>query len=240
VATLRWPRVLLKLSGEALAGERGFGFDTVAIDTIAQEIGEARATGVEIAIVVGGGNVLRGARAAERGSDRSAADSIGMLATVQNGLALQEALERLGHDTRLQSAITMSAVAEPFIRRRAIRHLEKGRIVILSAGTGNPYFSTDTAAALRALEVRAQAVLKATNVDGIYDRDPRKHPDARRYQRLTFDQCIEQKLGVMDLTAFTLCAENDLPVVVFDLGTPGNVRRAVLGEDVGTLVGREP
>lgn len=240
MATLRWPRVLLKLSGEALAGERGFGFDTVAIDTIAQEIGEARATGVEIAIVVGGGNVLRGARAAERGSDRSAADSIGMLATVQNGLALQEALERLGHDTRLQSAITMSAVAEPFIRRRAIRHLEKGRIVILSAGTGNPYFSTDTAAALRALEVRAQAVLKATNVDGIYDRDPRKHPDARRYQRLTFDQCIEQKLGVMDLTAFTLCAENDLPVVVFDLGTPGNVRRAVLGEDVGTLVGREP
>lgn len=240
MAQVRWPRVMLKLSGEAMAGGRGLGFDVAAIDAIAREVGEAKATGAEIAIMVGGGNIMRGARTAEADRDRSAADSIGMLATVQNGLALQEALERQGHDTRLQSAITMSAVAEPFIRRRAIRHLEKGRIVILSAGTGNPYFSTDTAAALRALEVRAQAVLKATNVDGIYDRDPHKHPDARRYRRLTYDQCIEQKLGVMDLTAFTLCAENDLPVVVFDLGAPGNVRRAVLGEDVGTVVGREP
>jgi uridylate kinase len=234
----RWSRVLLKVSGEAFAGDRDFGFDRPAIARIAKEISDAHTTGVDIAVVVGGGNVLRGAAASEAGGDRSAADSIGMLATVQNSLALQEALERLGVDTRVQTAIAMSQVAEPFIRRRAIRHLEKGRVVILAAGTGNPYFSTDTAAALRALEIRAGAVLKATNVDGVYDKDPRSNPDARRFTTIDYDYCIEHKLGVMDTTAFALCSENDLPIVVFDLAGPNNVRRAVLGEEIGTLVGR--
>jgi uridylate kinase len=234
----RWGRVLLKVSGRAFAGDRDFGFDREAIATIAQEIADAHATGVDIAVVIGGGNVLRGVTAAGSGSDRSAADSIGMLATVQNSLALQEALERIGIETRVQTAIAMSQVAEPFIRRRAIRHLEKKRVVILAAGTGNPYFSTDTAAALRALEIRADAVLKATNVDGVYDMDPRKHAEAQRFTTIDYDYCIEHKLGVMDITAFTMCAQNDLPIVVFDLAGAGNVRRAVLGEDVGTVVGR--
>lgn len=231
--------MLLKLSGEAFAGKLQHGFDGEAISYIAGEVRSAVDIGVQVAIVVGGGNILRGAVAAGNGADRTAADSIGMLATIQNGLALQEALERIGVDTRLQTAIQMSQVAEPFIRRRAIRHLEKGRVVILAAGTGNPYFSTDTAAALRALEVKAGAVLKATNVDGVYDRDPRKFPDARKYETLDYDACITNRLGVMDMTAFALCSENDLPIVVFNLAGAGNVRRAVLGEPVGTVVGRK-
>lgn len=235
----RWGRVLLKVSGEAFAGDRDFGFDPAAIARIAGEVGDAHATGVGIAVVIGGGNVLRGATAAaEQGRDRSAADSIGMLATVQNSLALQEALERIGVDTRVQTAIAMSQVAEPFIRRRAIRHLEKGRVVILAAGTGNPFFSTDTAAALRALEIKAEAVLKATNVDAVYDSDPRRNPNAQRFTSLSYDYCIDHQLGVMDMTAFTMCREHDVPIVVFDLAIPGNVRRAVLGEAVGTVVGR--
>jgi uridylate kinase len=195
-------------------------------------------SGVEVAIVVGGGNIMRGAIAAESGMDRVAADSIGMLATVQNALALQDALEKLNIDTRVQTAIAMSTLAEPFIRRRAIRHLEKKRVVILAAGTGNPYFSTDTAAVLRALEIKAGAVLKATNVDGVYDKDPNKFPDAKRFTSLDYDYCIENRLGVMDLTAFTLCEENNLPIVVFNLAGEGNVRRVVFGDEIGTVVGR--
>jgi uridylate kinase len=189
-----------------------------------------------MAVVVGGGNIMRGVIAAESGMDRVTADSIGMLATVQNALALQDALEKMGVQTRVQTAITMSDLAEPFIRRRAIRHLEKGRVVILAGGTGNPYFSTDTAAALRALEIKAEAVLKATNVDGIYDKDPNRYTDAVRFETLQYDYCIENRLGVMDTTAFALCQENDLPIVVFRLGSDGNTRRVVSGDPIGTLV----
>lgn len=230
--------MLLKLSGEAFAGNRGFGLDPYAIRKIATEVAEAHDAGGEIAIVVGGGNIMRGAMAAETGIDRVTADHIGMLATVQNALALRNALENMGTDTRVQTAISMTELAEPFIRLRAIRHLEKRRVVILAAGTGNPYFSTDTAAALRALEIKADAVLKATNVDGVYDKDPRHFPDARRFSTLDYSYCIENKLGVMDTTAFTLCEENNLPIVVFSLGDNGNIRRVIAGEEVGTLVWR--
>jgi len=223
----RWPRVLLKLSGEMFAGDRDFGFDPPTIKSIAAEVASVHNTGVEIAIVVGGGNIMRGAIAAESGMDRVAADSIGMLATVQNALALQDALEKLGVDTRVQTAIAMSTLAEPFIRRRAMRHLEKKRVVILAAGTGNPYFSTDTAAVLRALEIKAGAVLKATNVDGVYDKDPNKFADAKRFTELDYRYCIEHRLGVMDLTAFTMCEENKLPIVVFNLAGEGNVKKAL-------------
>jgi uridylate kinase len=230
--------VLLKLSGEAFAGNRGFGLDPYAIQKIATEVVDAHNAGGEIAVVVGGGNIMRGAAAAESGLDRVTADHIGMLATVQNALALRNALEKLGADTRVQTAITMTDLAEPFIRLRAIRHLEKRRVVIMAGGTGNPYFSTDTAAVLRALEIKADAVLKATNVDGVYDKDPRHYPDARRFSALDYSFCIENKLGVMDMTAFTLCEENNLPIVVFRLGDDGNIRRVISGEEVGTLVWR--
>jgi len=232
----RWPRVLLKLSGEMFAGDRDFGFDPPTIKSIAAEVASVHNTGVEIAIVVGGGNIMRGAIAAESGMDRVAADSIGMLATVQNALALQDALEKLGVDTRVQTAIAMSTLAEPFIRRRAMRHLEKKRVVILAAGTGNPYFSTDTAAVLRALEIKAGAVLKATNVDGVYDKDPNKFADAKRFTELDYRYCIEHRLGVMDLTAFTMCEENKLPIVVFNLAGEGNVKKALFGNEIGTVV----
>jgi uridylate kinase len=237
--TPRWNRILLKLSGEAFAGERDFGFEAKTVKAIAREVASVHHAGVEVAVVVGGGNIMRGAIAAEAGMDRVAADGIGMLATVQNALALQDALEKIETDTRVQTAVTMSSFAEPFIRRRAIRHLEKRRVVILAAGTGNPYFSTDTAAALRALEIKADAVLKATNVDGVYDKDPHRFTDAVRFHHIDYQYCIEHRLGVMDTTAFTLCEENDLPIVVFDLAVPGNIRRVVFGEDIGTIVGRK-
>ncbi len=235
----RWNRILLKLSGEMFAGNREFGFDPKTIVGIAQELAAVRQLGVDVAVVVGGGNIMRGWIAAETGMDRVTADNIGMLGTVQNALSLQDALEKIGVDTRVQTAISIAQVAEPFIRRRAIRHLEKGRVVILAAGTGNPFFSTDTAAALRALEIKAEAVLKATNVDAIYDKDPNRFPDAKPFRTLDYDYCIEHKLGVMDMAAFALCAENNLPIVVFSLAEEGNVRRVVAGEEIGTLVGRK-
>ncbi len=235
----RWRRVLLKLSGEAFAGERGSGLDYSVIGSLAQQIVDAHRLGVEVAVVIGGGNIIRGQQAAQAGIDRATADYMGMLATVINALALQDAIEQLDVPTRVQTAIQMFQVAEPFIRRRAIRHLEKGRVVILAAGTGNPYFTTDTAAALRALEIHAQAFLKATNVDGVYDSDPRRDPNARRFSYITYREAIARQLRVMDLTALTLCMEHHLPIVVFNIARPGNVVRAVLGEDIGTLVGGE-
>jgi uridylate kinase len=235
----RWQRVLLKLSGEAFAGERGSGLDYPVIASLARQVVDAHQLGVELAVVIGGGNIIRGQQAALAGIDRATADYMGMLATVVNALALQDAIEQLGVPTRVQTAIQMFQVAEPFIRRRAIRHLEKGRVVILAAGTGNPYFTTDTAAALRALEIHAQAFLKATNVDGVYDSDPKRDPNARRFSYITYSEAITRQLKVMDLTALTLCMENRLPVVVFNIARPGNVVRAILGEDVGTMVGGE-
>ncbi len=232
----RWKRVVLKLSGEAFAGGREFGFDAETVRFIAREVAGVHQAGAEVAIVVGGGNIMRGSIAAESGMDRVAADHIGMLATVQNALALQDAIEKLGAQVRLQTAIEMTALAEPFIRRRAMRHLELDRIVIFAGGTGNPYFSTDTAAVLRALEIKANAVLKATNVDGIYDKDPHKHTDARRFTHLDYDYCIDNKLGVMDMAAFALCAENNLPILVFSIAGEGNIRRAVFGDEIGTVV----
>ncbi|MCS6775468.1 MAG: UMP kinase [Chloroherpetonaceae bacterium] len=245
---LRWQRILLKLSGEAFAadhdpaisertqGEPRVGLNYRTIRAIATEVVAAHREGAEIAVVIGGGNIIRGERAAEAGMERAAADYMGMLATVINAMALQDALEKQGVPTRVMTAIAMAEVAEPFIRRRAIRHLEKGRVVVLAGGTGNPFFTTDTAAALRASEIRAEVVLKATNVDGIYDRDPRKYPDARRFSRLSYDECIHNNLRVMDQTAFTFCKEYNIPIVVFDIAQPGNIRRVVLGEDIGTLV----
>jgi uridylate kinase len=233
---LRWDRVMLKLSGEAMAGGAGVGIDPDAVGRIAAEVRDAHHLGVGIGIVVGGGNIIRGKRFAAAGMDRIGSDYMGMLATVINALALQDALERLDVPTRVQSAITMSAVAEPYIRRRAERHLEKGRVVIFGAGTGNPVFTTDTAAALRALEIKAQALLKATNIDAIYDQDPRKHPEAKRFSTLSHEEAFHLRLEVMDLTAFSLSMEHNMPIVVFDLGVPGNIRRVLLGEPVGTIV----
>lgn len=249
---LRWRRVLLKLSGESFAAEHGLsaqtrqemgteprvGLNYATIRAIATEVVAAHHAGVEIAIVIGAGNIIRGERAAEAGMERAAADYMGMLGTVINGMALQDALEKQGVQTRVMTAIAMSEVAEPFIRRRAIRHLEKGRVVVLAGGTGNPFFTTDTAAALRANEIRAEAVLKATNVDGIYDKDPRKFPDARRHTHLSYDECIQNNLRVMDQTAFTFCKEYDIPIVVFDIAQEGNIRRVVQGESIGTVVSR--
>jgi len=232
----RWQRVLIKLSGEAFAGEQGVGLNPEAIDYLAREVIAVHQLGVQTAVVVGGGNLVRGAALATTGIEHATADYMGMLATVINALALQAAIERYGVDTRVQSAITMQAVAEPFIRRRAIRHLEKGRIVILAAGTGNPFFTTDTAASLRAVELNADALLKATNVDGVYDRDPRKHPDAIRFETLSFEEALQRQLRIMDLTAFTLCMERTLEVVVFNIWEPGNMRRIVLGERIGTTI----
>ena len=231
---VRYKRVLLKISGQGL-GETG-GLDPTAITSIAEQCHDVSALGVQLTVIVGGGNFIRGAILAQRGVSRTTGDYMGMLATVINALALQDTLERLGCDTRVQTAIPMPEVAEPYIRRRAIRHLEKGRVVILAAGTGNPYFSTDTAAALRAKEVGAEILLKATKVDGVYTADPEQHPDAERYERLTFTECLEKDLRVMDATAIALCRENSLPIVVFNLFEAGNIERVIRGERIGTLV----
>ena len=231
-----YTRVLLKLSGEALMGDQGYGVDPAVVTRIAEEVAEIRAIGVQVAIVIGGGNIFRGMAGSARGMDRATADYMGMLATVMNGLALQDGLEHHGVPTRVLTAIEMRAVAEPFIRRRAIRHLEKGRVVVFAAGTGNPYFTTDTAAALRAMEVKADVIMKATKVDGIYTADPKKDPTATRYERITYLQVLEQGLQVMDATAISLCMDNKKPIVVLDLNAPGHMRRAIMGEPVGSLV----
>jgi len=229
-------RILLKLSGEALMGEQAYGIDPAVAARIAQDLAEIQGLGVQAAVVIGGGNIFRGLAASARGMDRSTADYMGMLATVINALALQDALEKQSVPTRVLTAIEMRSVAEPFIRRRAIRHLEKGRVVVFAAGTGNPYFTTDTAAALRAMEIKAEVILKATKVEGIYSADPVKHPDATRYDRISYLQYLQQRLQVMDATAISLCMDNKLPIVVFNLLTPGNIRRVVMGETVGTMV----
>src|SRR2546427_1849009 len=232
----KYRRILLKLSGEALGGESGVGICPEAIHDMARQIGEVRQLGVEVVIVVGGGNIFRGLTGSERGIERATGDYMGMLATIINALALQDALEKNGIPTRVQSAITMAQVAEPFIRRRAVRHLEKGRVVIFGGGTGNPYFSTDTAAALRANEIGAEVGLKATKVDGIYDSDPKKNSKAMRYSEITYLEALQKQLKVMDSTAFSLCMDNKMPIIVFDLFRPHNLRRVVMGEKVGTLV----
>jgi uridylate kinase len=232
----RFRRILLKLSGEALLGSRQYGVDPAVCAFIAQQVAAVRARGVEVGIVVGGGNIFRGLSAAAQGMDRATGDYIGMLATVMNGLALQDAVERAGLPTRVMSAIAMSEVAEPYIRRRAVRHLEKGRVAIFVAGTGNPYFTTDTAAALRAVEIGAEVLLKATKVDGVYDADPMTHPNARRYAQLEYADLLRDQLKVLDAAAVSLCMENDLPIVVFDLNKPDNITRVAVGEPVGTLI----
>jgi uridylate kinase len=229
-------RVLVKLSGEALMGAEPYGIDRSVAEQVAREVAEVRSLGVEIAVVIGGGNIFRGLAASAHGMDRATADYMGMLATVMNGLALQDALEREGVTTRVLTAIEMRAVAEPFIRRRAIRHLEKGRVVVFAAGTGNPYFTTDTAAALRAMEIKAEAILKGTKVDGVYSADPMLDPQATRYDTITYLQVLKQGLQVMDATAISLCMDNHLPIVVFNLRVPGNLRRVIMGEPVGTVV----
>ncbi len=231
-------RVLLKLSGEALMGAQGYGIDLQVIEAIAQEIESVRALGVEIAIVVGGGNIFRGLSKSAADMDRVQADNMGMLATIINGLALQDFLERRGVFTRVQTAIRMDQIAEPFIRRRAIRHLEKGRVVIFAAGTGNPYFTTDTAASLRAIEIQADAILKGTKVDGVYDSDPVTNLHAKKFDHLTHLEVVKRGLRVMDITAVTLCMDNHLPIIVFNLTQPGNLKRVILGENIGTTVSR--
>ena len=231
-----YKRILLKLSGEALAGQQGYGIDPDVITGIAAEIREVVALGVQVALVIGGGNIFRGLAASSAGMDRASADYMGMLATVMNSVAMQDALEKLGVVTRVQSAIEMQAIAEPYIRRRAVRHLEKGRVVIFGAGTGNPFFTTDTAASLRAAEIGAEVILKATKVDGVYTADPAKFPDAVRYQSLTYLEVLKRGLQVMDSTATSLCMDNNLPIVVFDLTRRGNIRKVVCGEQIGTLV----
>jgi len=231
-----YQRVLLKLSGEALMGEQQFGIDPAVTTQIAKDILEIQQLGVQTAVVIGGGNLFRGLAASAKGMDRATADYMGMLATVINALALQDALEHHGVATRVASAIEMRAVAEPFIRRRAVRHLEKGRVVVFAAGTGNPYFTTDTAAALRAMEMKADVILKATKVDGIYTADPMIHPEATKYDRISYLRVLEQELKVMDATAISLCMDNKLPIVVFNLRTAGNLRRVIMGEPVGTTV----
>ena len=232
----RYRRVMLKLGGEALQGKREHGISPETCEAIAAELREVKQLGVELAIVIGGGNLFRGLAGSKHGMDRATGDYMGMLATAINSLALQDALERNGVFTRVQSAIEMRAVAEPFVRRRAMRHLEKGRVVIFAAGTGNPYFSTDTAAALRANEIGAEVLLKATKVDGIYSADPLKNPKAKRYRRLTYMDALQNRLTVMDSTAFSLCMDNHLPIVVFNLFKRGNIKRVILGEPIGTLV----
>lgn len=234
---LTYRRVLLKLSGEALMGELQYGIDGTIVQDIAQEVADVVASGVQVAIVVGGGNIFRGVKGAAAGMERATADYIGMIATVMNAMTLQDALERMDVPTRVQTAISMQEVAEPYIRRRAIRHLEKGRVVIFGAGSGNPFFTTDTTAALRAAEIGADVLFKATKVDGVYDSDPRVNPQARRFQTLTYGHILTQELRVMDSTAISLCKDNNIPIIVFDLSVKGNVRRAVMGEKIGTLVG---
>ncbi|MBK9072461.1 MAG: UMP kinase [Myxococcales bacterium] len=229
-------RILLKLSGEALMGPQGYGISTEVLGVIAQEIADAASTGVQVAVVVGGGNIFRGVSDSAKGMDRSTADYVGMLATVMNAVSLQDAVEKRGQATRVQSAIEMSALAEPYIRRRAIRHLEKGRVVIFGAGTGNPFFTTDTAAALRAMEIGADVVMKATKVDGVYDSDPRKNPGARLYKTVSYTDALQKDLKVMDSTAFALCRDNKLPIIVFDMTKAGNIARVIAGEAVGTRI----
>lgn len=237
VLGMSYQRVLLKLSGEALMGDLGYGIDPKVVAEIAQEIADVVKSGVQLAVVVGGGNIFRGMKASAAGMDRATADYIGMIATVMNAMTLQDALERIGIANRLQSAIAMQEVAEPYIRRRAIRHLEKGRVVIFGAGSGNPFFTTDTTAALRAAEIDAEIIFKATKVDGIYDSDPKTNPDAHRYQSLTYNHVLTHELKVMDSTAIALCKENNIPILVFDLSVGGNIFRAAKGEAVGTIVG---
>ncbi len=232
----RYRRILLKLSGEALGGVEGQGINPEAVHDMACQVAEVQQLGVEVVIVVGGGNIFRGLQGSEKGIERATGDYMGMLATVINALALQDALEKQGVATRVQSAINMTQIAEPFIRRRAVRHLEKGRVVIFAAGTGNPYFSTDTAAALRANEIGAEVVLKATKVDGIYDKDPKKHADAKRYDQVSYTTALEKQLKVMDAAAFALCMDNKMPIIVFDFFKPHNLRNVVLGKKVGTQV----
>jgi uridylate kinase len=235
----RYGRVLLKLSGEALMGEQQFGIDPGVTTQIAKDIAEIQGLGVQVAVVIGGGNLFRGLAASAKGMDRATADYMGMLATVINGLAMQDALEHVGVNTRVASAIEMRAVAEPFIRRRAVRHLEKGRVVVFAAGTGNPYFTTDTAAALRAMEMKADVILKGTKVDGIYTADPMLNPAATKYDNISYLKVLAEGLTVMDATAISLCMDNKLPIVVFNLRTPGNLRRVIMGEPVGTTVTAE-
>jgi uridylate kinase len=232
----KYKRILLKLSGEALMGDKSFGFDNSVIAQYAQDIKSVVDLGVQVAIVIGGGNIYRGMNEAETGIERAHGDYMGMLATVINGMALQAGLEKIGVYTRLQSAIKMEQIAEPYIRRRAIRHVEKGRVVIFGAGTGNPYFTTDTAGSLRAIEINANVILKGTRVDGIYTADPEKDPLAKKFETISFQECISQNLRVMDMTAFTLCMENKLPIIVFDMNKRGNLLKVVGGEKVGTLV----
>ncbi len=236
MASAAYRRVLIKLSGEGLAGKDGFGIDPTVIGGIAEQIRDVHAMDVQVSIVIGGGNIIRGMTAAEQGMDRANADYMGMLASVINAMALQDALEKVDLQTRVLSAIDIAQVAELYIRRRALRHLEKGRIVIFGGGTGNPYFSTDTAAALRAAEIQADVILKATQVDGVYDRDPNTNPEATRYERITFDQAIRDGLRFMDQAAIALCSENALPIIVFDMGVAGNLMKVMEGETVGTIV----
>jgi uridylate kinase len=236
MANLAYKRVLLKLSGEALAGSAGYGINPAVLDGLAAQIAETAGLGVQLAIVIGGGNIFRGVSESAKGMDRATGDYVGMLATVMNSVSLQAAIERKGIVTRVQSAIAMSQLAEPYIRRRALRHLEKGRVVIFAAGTGNPYFTTDTAAALRAKEIEAEVVLKATKVDGVYDKDPNKHADARRYAQVSYLDALKDGLDVMDSTAFALCRDNALPIIVFDMTKPGNIQRVIAGEAVGTRI----
>jgi uridylate kinase len=233
---MKYKRILLKLSGESLMGEKQFGIDNKRINSYAQQIKEIKALGIEIAIVIGGGNIFRGVQAEEGGMDRTHGDYMGMLATMINSMALQSALESNGVMTRLQSAIEMKEIAEPFVRRKAVRHLEKGRVVIFGAGTGNPFFTTDSAASLRAIEINADVILKGTRVDGIYTADPEKDKNATKYDHITFDSVYSKGLNVMDLTAFTLCKENNLPIIVFNMDTPGNLLKLLKGEKIGTLV----
>jgi uridylate kinase len=234
---MAYQRVLLKLSGEALMGDLGYGIDPIIVQNIAQEVADVVASGVQVAIVVGGGNIFRGVQASAKGMERATADYVGMIATVMNAITLQDALEQKNVPTRVQTAIAMQEVAEPYIRRRAIRHLEKGRVVIFGAGSGNPFFTTDTAAALRAAEIDAEVIFKATKVDGVYDSDPKKNPNAKRYESLTYTHVLTEDLRVMDSTAIAMCRENDIPIIVFDLSEQGNIRRVIGGEKIGTIVG---
>lgn len=235
----KYKRVLLKLSGESLMGDKAFGLDPVIIEKYARDIKEIVELGVQVAVVIGGGNIYRGMNEKETGIERAHGDYMGMLATVINGMALQAMLEKVGVYTRLQSAIKMEQIAEPYIRRRAIRHVEKGRVVIFGAGTGNPYFTTDTAGSLRAIEIEADVILKGTRVDGIYTADPEKDPTATKYGKITYQECISKNLKIMDMTAFTLCMENNLPIIVFDMNGEGTLRQVISGEKVGTLVTKE-
>lgn len=232
----KYKRVLLKLSGESLIGDNAFGLDPKVLAQYASDIKGIVDMGVEVAVVIGGGNIYRGMNEADTGIERAQGDYMGMLATVINGMAIQSSLEKIGVYTRLQSAIKMEAVAEPYIRRKAMRHLEKGRVVIFGAGTGNPYFTTDTAGSLRAIEIKAEVILKGTRVDGIYTADPEKDPTATKYETISYQECMSKNLKVMDMTAFTLCMENDLPIIVFDMNAPGNLMDVVMGKNVGTLV----